>query len=164
MKLSWLRSASSKRRKSMGGKALQDGTPEWTTAATGLTLPGSDNDLPESAVHEFRRSVQEPSKRPEAFWDLQCETVMNRIAGGGLVRSRRATLAWIAAATTVIIAVGILIDRTPAVPAPDFAAGYDQELLTDVERSVARDVPLALDAAFLLVEEMERGNPDLRRR
>jgi len=68
-------------------------------------------------------------------------------------------LVWAATVVFVVIGIGIVLDRPQAAPAPDLAAGYDQELLIDVERSLNQEVPEPLDAAFLLTAEMGRGSP-----
>jgi hypothetical protein len=46
-----------------------------------------------------------------------------------------------------------------AQPAPDFVAGYDQELIIGIHDSLGREVPKALEPARLLVTELERAAP-----
>jgi hypothetical protein len=51
-----------------------------------------------------------------------------------------------------------VLDHPQAAPAPDLAAGYDQELLVDVERCLDREVPEPLEPAFLLAAELGHGS------
>jgi hypothetical protein len=113
----------------------------------------------DTAVTEFRSVLQAASRRPEGFWSTQRDSVMSKLAGRQTRPAWRVALVWTATAVFVVAGIGILLDRPQAAPPPDLAAGYDQELLIDVERSLAQEVPEPLDAAFLLTAEMERGSP-----
>lgn len=107
----------------------------------------------DTALDEFRRSVRERSRRPEAFWLEQRESVMAHLQA---TPRRQVAMAWAAAAIVTVVLLTVFADRPRAVPPPDFAAGYDQELLLDVDRAVSREAPRALDPGMVLVREIER--------
>lgn len=120
--------------------------------------PGMDAEF-DTAVAEFRSEVLAAAQRPEGFWNSQRAAVLSQAAGCRPRPAWHVALVWAATVVFVVIGIGIVLDRPQAAPAPDLAAGYDQELLTDVERSLNQEVPEPLDAAFLLTAEMGRGSP-----
>ncbi len=111
----------------------------------------------DTVVAEFRSAVLLAAERPEGFWNLQRASILSKAAGRPPRPAWRVALVWAATVAFVVIGIGIVLDRPQAAPAPDIAAGYDQELLIDVERSLNQEVPEPLDAAFLLTAEMGRG-------
>ena len=113
----------------------------------------------EAAVTEFRSAVLAAAKRPEGFWNVQRASILSKVAGRPPRPVWSVALIWAATVVFVVIGIGIILDRPQAAPAPDLAAGYDQELLIDVERSLNQEVPEPLDAALLLTAEMERDAP-----
>jgi hypothetical protein len=108
----------------------------------------------DTVVKEFRSGVQAASRRPEAFWNAQRASVLSKVARRPPRPAWKVALVWAATVVFVVAGIGIILDRPEAAPAPDLAAGYDQELLIDVERSLDQEVPEPLDAAFLLTAEM----------
>jgi len=111
----------------------------------------------DTAVAEFRSAVVLAAERPERFWNVQRASILSKAAGRPPRPAWRVALVWTATVAIVVTGIGIVFDRPQAAPAPDLAAGYDQELLIDVERSLNQEVPEPLDAAFLLTAEMGRG-------
>ncbi len=87
------------------------------------------------------------SARPDRFWTEQRLSILSRIPQrrSGVARP---VLIWVTAALLAVIAIGIWVDTPRAVPPPDFAAGYDADLLSDVQRLVEAEVPLALEPAI----------------
>jgi len=119
--------------------------------------PGLDSEF-DTAVTEFRSAVRAAARRPEGFWNVQRVSVLRKVAGRPPRPAWRVALVWTTTVMFFVIGIGIMLDRPQAAPAPDLAAGYDQELLIDIERSLDREVPEPLDAAFLLVAEMGRDS------
>jgi len=98
---------------------------------------------------EESRAVAE---RPESFWQRQQAALARRWAEQPT--SRR--LAWAAAVAMVVLAAVLLIEKTP--PAVRTAeTDPDQVLLVEVERSVRRELPRALEPAALLAQEVSRS-------
>lgn len=139
----------------MSRKTADDIRPE-IELADAEHRPEAEFDM---AVAEFRSGVLAAAQHPEGFWNAQRASILRKAAGRRPRPAWRVALAWAATVVLVVIGIGIVLDRPQAAPAPDLAAGYDQELLIDVERSLNQEVPEPLDAAFLLTAEMGRGSP-----
>ena len=110
-----------------------------------------------AALKEFRASALAATERPEAFWAEQCRSVMARVARVRKASFLRPALAWGVAAVLVLVAVGLWVEGPSALPAPDFAVGYDDDLLSDVGRLTDTQAPLALEPALVLADEIEAG-------
>lgn len=135
-------------------------TAEDTRRETEAAGPGScPDDQFDAAMTGFRGAVLAAAERPEGFWKVQRASILSRVAGRPRRPAWTVALVWAATVTFVVIGIGIILDRPQAAPAPDLAAGYDQELLVDVERSLDQEVPEPLGAALLLAAEMERVAP-----
>ncbi|MBI1750704.1 MAG: hypothetical protein HY234_08495 [Acidobacteria bacterium] len=103
--------------------------------------------------------------RPQWFWREQRLAIVSRIPAG----PDRATrpLAWAASLAVFVLAAALLTQSVkPVQPAVSRATGTvgvsmqsdpDHDLLVDVERSVRRDVPRALEPATLLAQELHRA-------
>ncbi|MGD0309053.1 MAG: hypothetical protein ABSC02_07165 [Acidobacteriota bacterium] len=64
---------------------------------------------------------------------------------------------WIPAAVAlVLIVMTMLFSERPKLPMPDFAAGYDQDLLVGVSRMINQNVPAALEPAALITKEITK--------
>ncbi len=50
----------------------------------------------------------------------------------------------------------IAVSERPKPPMPDFAAGYDQDLLVGVGRMINQNVPAALEPAALITKEITK--------
>lgn len=78
---------------------------------------------------------------------------------------RRLPWRWAAAVAFGLAAAGLFL-RNDAQPAPDFAAGSDQELLVGIERALRNDIPEALQPLTLITDELDaalRTPTDTRR-
>jgi len=106
------------------------------------------NDL----LARYRQTVHAASHRPEAFWQWQRTTIATRRIGR--LGSRR--LAWATAAVAVVLLAILLIEKSSP-PKPSAQSDPDHALLVDVERSVRRELPRALEPAALLAQEVSRG-------
>ncbi|MBP1596831.1 MAG: hypothetical protein H6Q05_2208 [Acidobacteria bacterium] len=117
----------------------------------------------ESALEEFRDAARIAAEMPEAFWAEQRRAVMARVAQSRASISGKRILAWATAAVLVAAALAIWVEGPRALPAPDFAAGYDDSLLRDIERLTATDMPLALEPASVqhsVPSEPQRPRPE----
>ena len=64
---------------------------------------------------------------------------------------------WIPAAVALLVIVMTMVFREPPQPPkPDFAAGYDQDLLVGVGRMINQNVPAALEPAALITKEITK--------
>jgi hypothetical protein len=64
---------------------------------------------------------------------------------------------WIPVAVAlVLIVMTMLFSERPKPPMPDFAAGYDQDLLVGVGRMINQNVPAALEPAALITKEITK--------
>ncbi len=112
-----------------------------------------DADL-ERVFNEFRGSVMADVERPEAFWASQRVAVLDRTAGGRRAFAWRPIVVWSATIVILATAASLWFGRSRALPAPDFAAGYDQDLLLDVQRLTEVETSLALQPAQVLADEI----------
>ena len=99
--------------------------------------------------HEEARAAAE---RPESFWQRQRAAIAARRTDQSAPRR----LAWAAAVAMVLLAAVLLTERTPPA-APAAETDPDHTLLVDVERSVRRELPRALEPAALLAQEVGRN-------
>jgi hypothetical protein len=114
------------------------------------------------ALAELRSAALAASQRPESFWTDQRNAVLER-AGARRVLRWKSGWAWVAAAVLVVVFSSIWLEMPRGMPAPDFAAGDDQELLYDVEQLLNTHVPLALEPAMMLADEIAAGTGKLNR-
>jgi hypothetical protein len=105
-------------------------------------------------LEDFRSSAHAMAERPESFWADQRRSIMARLGTHRKAASFRPVLAWGAAIAVVLAVLALLVEGPRALPAPDFAAGYDQELLSDVDRLTEAEAPLALEPALILANEI----------
>ena len=69
---------------------------------------------------------------------------------------RRPALLWTPAAIMVVLCLFFFVQSGKA-PTPDFATGYDQKLLIEVEQALKQESPWALAPAALITEEIEQA-------
>ncbi|MBI2837703.1 MAG: hypothetical protein HYX75_05275 [Acidobacteria bacterium] len=105
-----------------------------------------------SELKGFSEEYARQGERPEVFWAKQRAAVHARI-------ERRRTVLWrltwsTAAAATIML--GYLHFRSPASQPAPVVQDADQALLLDVERSLRRPVPAALEPAMILAAEIDR--------
>ena len=107
--------------------------------------------LVESALAAYGERARAEANRPEAFWRYQREAIASRLA------LRRGAWRMWAAATAMIVLVAVLLSVTPKQRSEVVSTDPDHELLVDVERSLRREVPRALEPAALLTQEISRA-------
>jgi len=106
----------------------------------------------EGLLRHYRQAVHAAARRPEAFWQWQRTAIAARRAW----RPSSRRLAWGASAAAVVLAAILLtLHKPPTKPVAEFDP--DQALLADVQRSVRRELPRALEPAALLAQEISRG-------
>jgi len=108
------------------------------------------------ALSELHRAALAATERPESFWAAQRNAVLAR-AGARRVSPWKPVWAWVAAAVLMAVISSLWLEMPRGMPAPDFAAGDDQELLYDVEQLINARLPLALDPAMMLADEIAAG-------
>jgi hypothetical protein len=106
------------------------------------------------ALPEWSRAATE---HPDAFWERQQADIKKRIDALQQRSSMRTATAWASAFAVVLLATFLL--RSSPAPRPSSAqSDPDQELLVAVEQSVQRGIPLALEPAALLADEINSGS------
>ncbi len=106
----------------------------------------------EGLFTHYRQAVDAAARRPDAFWQWQRTAIAARQAW----RPGSRLLAWAAATAVVVLAAILLTAHTPPTK-PVAESDPDQALLADVQRSVRRELPRALEPAALLAQEISRG-------
>jgi hypothetical protein len=115
-----------------------------------------------AALGSVRADEQARAERPHLFWREQRMAIAAQIPAGREVTTR--PLAWAGSLAVFALAAAWMTQSAPpaqpvARPAQDAAAvsapaDPDHDLLVDIQRSVRRDVPLALAPATLLAQEL----------
>ncbi len=90
--------------------------------------------------------------RPQAFWQWQRTTILTGLEPRPVPRR----LVWAAGVAMAAFAATLLME-TPPPAVPPAAVDPDHALLVDVERSVRREVPRALEPAALLTAELSEA-------
>jgi hypothetical protein len=107
------------------------------------------------ALKEYRTAARTETGRDEQFWEKQRRAVMEGIGKHKHSFRFKPAMAWGLAAAIVLIVIGLRVEDRRALPAPDFACGYDQDLLSDVDRLVRAPMPAAFEPAMVLVNDMD---------
>lgn len=103
-----------------------------------------------AALGKFGAAARAAGERPEGFWAQQRQAIAARLSDAG-APSRR--LAWAVSLAVVVLLAMTMVPRTPQRIEQD----PDDALLRDVERSLRRQVPAALEPAALLAQELDRA-------
>ena len=103
-------------------------------------------------LSRYAETTHAAAKRPEGFWQAQRTAIARHWSGRPVPRR----LVWAVATACVVLAAALLIEKTPS-PEPVAQADADQTLLVDVQRSVRRELPRALEPAALLAQEVSRS-------
>ncbi len=103
---------------------------------------------------DYRQVARAATELPEGLWPWR----HTAIAAPWAERLVPRRLAWAAAVAMVVLAAVLLVQKTPpAQPVAQADPDPDHVLLVDVERSVRRELPRALEPAALLAREVSRG-------
>jgi hypothetical protein len=102
----------------------------------------------------YRNTLDQAAAQTETFWVNQREQVLGRLAPRPkFFQMKRAHL--LAAAAVMLFVCFFFFLKKEKLPAPDFAAGADQQLLVEVERALQQPYPDALAPAGILKDEIE---------
>jgi hypothetical protein len=104
----------------------------------------------------LRESVHAAAERPDFFWRRQHDAIMASLNRPAPSSRYRPALLWATAAVAVVLCLFFFAENSKA-PTPDIAAGSDQYLLIEVERTLNQDCPDALAPAALLDREIEKA-------
>jgi len=118
-------------------------------------------DLEFGDVQDVLQSVRDThhlaAEKPEFYWIKQHDAIIEKLDTPALVPSSKFRFAYLLApATAVLLLCLFFFSVESKAPTPDYAAGYDQDLLIEVERALSRNYPLALRPAALLAREIEQ--------
>ena len=105
-----------------------------------------------AAMGQLAAQAHAAAERPAVFWHAQERAIHNRLAGSETAQR----LTWAVALVAVALVATLLLEPRqpmPAVPASD----PDQALLVEVQESVRRPVPRALEPASLLAQEVNQS-------
>lgn len=117
------------------------------------------------ALGQFRESMHESAKRPDAFWARQRVAIrehlrtpdmahpINAAHRANAAHQRPPALIWAASGLMLLLCVLLFSEKNP-IPAVSFAAGADHDLLIEVERALRRQCPDALAPAGMLSQEL----------
>jgi hypothetical protein len=127
---------------------------------TGPIMKSEEMDITEEqnladALQEYRAAAWAETGRDEQFWENQRRAVMAGIGKQKHSFRFKRAMAWSLAAVIVLIVIGLRLEVPRALPAPDFACGYDQDLLSDVDRLIHAPMPTAFEPAMVLVNDMD---------
>lgn len=120
------------------------------TSLAGSGSPREDEEL-RGVLAEWKQSIHNTAARPEGFWRSQQRAITARRRG--VTRPR---LVW-ATAMAVLVLTATWLERTAPLQTAAAQTDPDQVLLVNIERSVRREVPRALEPASLLTDEMGRA-------
>jgi hypothetical protein len=105
------------------------------------------------------------AEHPPLFWREQRQAIASRMPAGREIETR--PLAWAGSLAMVAVAAAWLMQSAPPAPpqanrmqgATSVSAPVDPDhaLLVEIQRSVRRDVPRALEPATLLAQELHRA-------
>jgi hypothetical protein len=102
------------------------------------------------------------AERPQGFWRKQRAAIASRISAGHELETR--PLAWVASFAVIALVAAFLTQSAPSIqiqskrPAESIGtyspSDPDHDLLLDIQRSVRREVPRALEPASLIAQEL----------
>lgn len=104
------------------------------------------------ALDGARESLDAAAERSEVFWIRQRTEIAARIRQQREVRHR---LVWATSVASLALAASLLMRQTP--PRTATPQISDQELMTQIESSVMREVPKALAPSAMLAQEMAQA-------
>ena len=116
-------------------------------------VPGTESEQFKDGIRIFRESFHAAAEMPDAFWARQRAAISGNLRHPAHKSRWRPALLWAPASIVVLMCLFLFTEKTK-LPAPDFAAGADQDLLVDVEQALYRDCPEALAPAATLVQEI----------
>jgi hypothetical protein len=108
----------------------------------------------QDALQEFRNCIHAAAERPDAFWVKQRANIAEKFRQPSQIIRYPLAFRWASAALVVLLCLALFMQEK-RLPKFDLAAGADQELLIEVERSLNRKYPDALAPAAILSKQIE---------
>jgi hypothetical protein len=121
-----------------------------------MKTPERESEELNNGLRIFQKNLQEAAERPDAFWMHQRDGIMAKLQRPVLVPKWRPALLWAPAAMMVGLCLFFFVESGKA-PTPDFATGYDQRLLIEVEQALNQESAWALAPAALITKEIEQA-------
>jgi anti-sigma factor RsiW len=136
--------------------AALSGPPDHALAAhlAACAACRSELDRLRADLGSLRQSLHAAAAQPEDFWREQRLAVSGRLREAqSLLPFRLATVAALAAMLVLAVSLSLLAPEHQR----DAALDADHQLLVDVQDSLLREVPRALEPALLLTAELDRA-------
>jgi hypothetical protein len=124
--------------------------------ALGGQEPERGSEELENGLRMFGESLRAAAEKPDAFWTNQHTRIAAKLQHPVPVFGRRPALVWAPAVIMVVLCLFLFVQSSNA-PTPDFATGYDQNLLIEVEKALDQDCPDALAPAALINKEIDQA-------
>jgi hypothetical protein len=121
---------------------------------------------PLDVLKGFAEWARQSTDRPETFWQRQAAEITAQLHAPSSGRiSTGFQPAWAAIAVVILLGVLLLLGPSQKPSSENAHAASNHELLVNVEQTVESDLPIALEPAALLAEEIERNSrPAVRTR
>jgi anti-sigma factor RsiW len=113
----------------------------------------------------LRSSEVARAERPQEFWREQRLSIAAQIPAGNELSTQ--PLAWAASLAGILLVATMLsqglpvldssLQQVPPKASAQVASDPDHDLLVDIGRAMRRDVPLALEPASLIAQELHRA-------
>jgi hypothetical protein len=127
-----------------------------------MKTPERESEEFKNGLRIFSDSLRAAAEKPDAFWTNQRARIAARLQHTSPALKRRMALLWAPAAIMVMLCLFFFVQDSKA-PAPDFATGYDQKLLIEVEQALRQESPIALAPAGLISQEIQQALDGARR-
>jgi hypothetical protein len=106
----------------------------------------------------MRESHNIAAEKPAFYWKRQHNAILAKLDAPAVAPALKFRFAYLCVpAVAVVFLCLYFFPENGKAPSPDLAAGYDQDLLVEVDRALSRNYPLALKPAALLAQEIEQG-------
>ena len=106
-------------------------------------------------LESFRNFHYAAADQSVFYWKSRHDAILNKIRTPMPFSKFRHPLLWVPAAAALLFCLIFCLPERRT-PVPDIAAGYDQDLLMEVERALSRNCPAALEPVDILAREIER--------
>ena len=116
--------------------------------------PGWDPEDLQDPCRMLRDSLYAAAERPDSYWEGRHKAIMARLEEPSSLSKRRIVEIWAPAAGMVLLCLAFFAGNSK-VPASDIAAGYDQNLLIEVERALNQGYSFASASQITLEAEAD---------
>jgi len=109
-------------------------------------------------LEAMRESHHTAAGKPEFYWKKQHDAILAKLDAPATAPASKFRFAYLCAPVVAVVLLCLFFfTENSKTPTPDLAAGYDQNLLVEVEQALGRNYPLALKPAALIALEIEQG-------